>query len=108
MAGQHRDVHVCGCSACRSHPHSALAREHSAILRVFTTLDERARRLFAGLLAARQGHGGIQRLADITGLSRNTIRRGQREIADVNGAPPGRIRRPGAGRKRAEKKTPRS
>jgi hypothetical protein len=73
---------------------------------VFATLDEKARRLFAGLLAARHGHGGIQLLAEITGLSRNTIRRGQREIADADGTPSGRIRRPGGGRQRAEKKTP--
>jgi DNA-binding phage protein len=80
-----------------------VAEDHRAINRVVASLDERRRRLFAGLLAQQAGHGGIARVARITGLSRTTVLRGLRELA----APPdpsGRVRRPGGGRPRVEKK----
>jgi DNA-binding phage protein len=66
-------------------------------------LDERSRRLVAALLADHQGRGGITRVAQITGLSRNTIRWGQQELTQPKVSFPARIRRPGGGRKRAEK-----
>jgi hypothetical protein len=48
-------------------------------------------------------------LIEITGLSRNTIRRGQAEIQHPGRAPKrGRIRQAGSGRKRAEKNIRRS
>jgi predicted ArsR family transcriptional regulator len=70
-------------------------------------LDERQRRLFAGLLAMRRGHGGILQLAEITGLSRTTIRRGIAELRRRGGLAARRIRKPGGGRKLLEKKSPR-
>jgi DeoR/GlpR family transcriptional regulator of sugar metabolism len=73
---------------------------------VLTSLDERGRRLFAGLLARERGHGGVVALARITGLSRTTIRRGLLELERDGAEPAGRVRGPGGGRKRAEKKTP--
>jgi DeoR/GlpR family transcriptional regulator of sugar metabolism len=54
------------------------------------------------LLARQQGRGAIRRLARITGVSRNTIRRGLHELGQR--VAPGRIRRPGGGRPAAEKK----
>jgi hypothetical protein len=108
MADRPSIVHVCTCPVCRGQPCGATAREHKAVNRVLATLDEKSRRLFAGLLARQHGRGGIQRLAEITGLSRNTIRRGRREIACANRAATGRIRRPGGGRQRVEKKIPAS
>jgi hypothetical protein len=45
----------------------------------------------------------------ITGLNVETIRRGRRELDDsLRDCPPGRIRRPGAGRPAVGKKTPAS
>ena len=67
-------------------------------------LDERSRRLFAGLLARQLGHGGIQRVLEITGLARVTIRRGLRECDESQPAELGRARRAGGGRKLIEKK----
>jgi DNA-binding phage protein len=67
-------------------------------------LDERGRRLFAGILARRQGHGGIWQVAEITGLSRMTIRRGLYESQRGQAEPSDRVRRPGGGRKCVEKK----
>jgi hypothetical protein len=105
MADQERKtVRVCACPVCRSRSDSAVAEYHRAINRVAVELDERGRRLFTGLLAKRHGRGGIQLLAVITGLDRKTVRRGLREIKQVGRSKSERIRRPGAGRKRAEKK----
>src|SRR5262249_42040948 len=70
------------------------------------TLDEKSRRLVVGLLAKQHGWGGIARLARITGLSRDTVRRGQRELAHPDQRVAGRIRRPGGGRQPVEKKCP--
>ena len=100
----YRPIYRCTCPACRTQPHSALAGEHTAINRLLATLDEKARRQVAGLLALQHGRGGITRLATITGLSRNTIRRGLHEIQNPVPQLLGRVRRAGGGRKRLEKK----
>ena len=71
-------------------------------------LDERSRRLFAGLLARQLGHGGIQHVSEITGLTRVTIRRGLRECDEAQSAELDRVRRAGGGRKLIEKKALRS
>lgn len=67
-------------------------------------LDERNRRLFAGLLARQIGRGGKQRVVEITGLSRVTIRRGLRECDESQPAELDRVRCAGGGRKLIEKK----
>lgn len=96
--------HVCTCEVCRQHPYSAVAEHHWAINRVLATLDERNRRRFVGLLALQWGWGGVQRLIEITGLSRNTIVRGRLELQHPQRAPKStRVRQAGAGRKRVEK-----
>lgn len=65
------------------------------------TLSERDRRRFAALEAARLGHGGIEYVADVLGCSTKTIERGLGELAHLPKDPAeGRIRRPGAGRKK--------
>jgi hypothetical protein len=67
-------------------------------------LDERSRRLFAGLLARQLGRGGIQRILEITGLSRMTIRLGLRECDESQPSELDRVRCAGGGRKLIEKK----
>lgn len=42
--------------------------------------DEKSRRRLVGFLAFEYGHGGIELMRQITGLSRVTIRRGRDEI----------------------------
>lgn len=98
-----RPVYHCPCLVCRTQPQSSLAGEHAAINQVLASVGEKARRQCAGLLALQHGRGGITHVAEITGLSRNTIRRGQRDIQHPAAAP-GSIRHPGGGRKRIEKK----
>ena len=44
-------------------------------------LNEQQRRWYVALEAERIGHGGTERLAQITGMNVNTIRRGRRELA---------------------------
>jgi hypothetical protein len=94
------------CPACRDHPHGATAQEHRAINRLLAVADERLRRLLAGLLAKQMGRGGIARLTEISGLDRNTVARGQRELRQGRPASGARIRRVGGGRKRLEDKRP--
>src|SRR5712692_3692696 len=100
-----RPVYQCCCLACQNHPKGGVAVDHQAINRVLALLDERQRRLFVGLLAMRRGHGGILALAEISGLSRTTIRRGMAELRRGVGLTRRRIRKPRGGRKLLEKKS---
>ena len=106
MAKEHsrRAVHVCTCTTCQQHPQNSAAREHRRINRLVAVADERTRRLLVGYLARQHGRGGIAHFARITGLDPNTIARGQRELRHARPTPAHRIRRPGAGQPRAEKK----
>src|SRR5262249_31980901 len=60
-------------------------------------LDERARRLWAAAESIAIGYGGDALISAATGLARETIRNGRRELA-AGVLVAGRIRRPGAGR----------
>jgi hypothetical protein len=66
-------------------------------------LDERARRLWLANEAIAFGRGGISLVARETGTSRTTITEGVKEINGIKPLPGTRIRRPGAGRRKAEK-----
>ncbi|HSF22522.1 MAG TPA: ISAzo13 family transposase [Burkholderiales bacterium] len=65
-------------------------------------LDERLRRLVAAAEVAAAGAGGVSAVARATGVSRRAIRAGVKELKARGAAAlaPGRIRRPGGGRKR--------
>jgi len=99
-------VHVCPCSVCRQHPRAAVAREHRTINQLLAAADERLRRLLAGFFARQRGPGGIVQMEQITGIDRNTIAKGRRELGKAKSPSLGRIRRPGAGRKPLEEKHP--
>jgi hypothetical protein len=103
MADRKR-IRQCCCRDCCSRRDREVVEYHRSINRVMLELDERSRRLFAGLLARQFGRGGVQQVFEITGLSRGTIRRGLRESQLGQAIEPGRIRAPGGGRKRVEKK----
>lgn len=79
----------------------------AALLLFFATLNERQRRLYAGVESLRLGHGGDRRIAELTGLDVHTVARGRQELLaqDVELE---RIRTAGAGRVRVEKKRRRS
>ena len=101
-------VHHCCCPDCNRCPQGTIAEEHRLINQLVATFDEKSRRLYVAFLARQQGRGGIAKLARITGLSRNTIRRGQRELLRPSPDLENRIRHKGGGRMRLEKKRHRS
>jgi transposase len=63
-------------------------------------LDERARRLVLGAVARAAGEGGVTAVARVAGASWQTVSDGAAELASGRVAGPGRVRRPGGGRKR--------
>lgn len=63
-------------------------------------LDERSRRLVAGAESLALDRGGISAVSRATGMSRPVIRQGIAELKNPETALTGRVRRPGAGRKR--------
>jgi len=69
-------------------------------------LDERTRRLTAANEARTLGHGGISQVSRVCGLSRKAIKKGIREIESGTAPPPGRVRQPGAGRKKTTDRDP--
>jgi hypothetical protein len=77
---------------------AAITQRFAALREV---LDERSRRLVAAAESAAIGRGGVSAVARATGMSRQVIRQGMTELTEVGVHPPGRIRRPGGGRKRA-------
>ncbi len=97
-------VHECGCAACQAGEH-AERDDHRQLNLLLSRLDEQQRRWIAGREALRLGYGGFQRIAEITGLHPETIRRGRDELEDeLRDRPADRIRLPGGGRPRVEKK----
>ncbi len=65
------------------------------------TLSEKDRRRFAALEATQRGYGGITYIAGVLNCSQKTIERGIAELDQLADDPAaGRVRRPGAGRKK--------
>ena len=75
----------------------------AAIVLFYSLLDEKQRRLYAGLEALKTGRGGDVRIAKLLGLDRGTVARGRqallRQEVDTE-----RVRRAGGGRQSVEKK----
>jgi len=69
-------------------------------------LNERARRIWAATEAREAGRGGIIFVSRATKISYSTIVRGLQELKSGEIAEPGRVRRPGAGRKKLLQKDP--
>jgi transposase len=67
---------------------------------LFPHLDERQQRLLMGAEARILGHGGVRVVARAAGKSEATVRKGVDEL-EAGGAPLGRVRRRGGGRKKA-------
>jgi hypothetical protein len=75
----------------------------AAILLFMSLLDEKQRRLYAGLESLKSGQGGDVWISEILELHPGTVARGRRELlsGEILGE---RVRKPGAGRKPLEKK----
>jgi hypothetical protein len=74
---------------------------------VLPLMNELQRRILVAAEARAYGRGGVQTLAQITGMSRQTIYRGLQDLLAKRKKPSGRIRRPGGGRKRLRDQYPR-
>jgi hypothetical protein len=83
------------------------AELRAAIVLFFSLLDEKQRRLYAGLESLKLGYGGDRRLAEFIGMDPHTVGKGRRELLEQDFGID-RIRKAGGGRKRMEKKRPKS
>ncbi len=83
-----------------------LEQSKAAAVLLLSLLDERQRRLFAGLESMLLGWGGDRRIAEMTGLDVHTIAKGRRELLQGKLLAEG-VRRPGGGRTAGENKRPR-
>ena len=77
----------------------------AAVILFFSTLNEKQRRLYAGLESAKLGHGGDRRLSQILDMDVHTVAKGRQELL-FGGIDIGEVRDVGGGRKRI-KKSPR-
>lgn len=73
------------------------------LMAFFGLLDERQRRLFAGLQAAQLGHGGDRIIAELLGLDVHTVAKGRQEAFSGQSIDK-RLRKKGGGRKSVQKK----
>ena len=78
----------------------------AAIVLFASLLDERQRRLYAGLESLKCGWGGDARIAKLLGIDPGTVARGRKQLL-AQDIERDRVRRPGGGRPRLEKKRPR-
>jgi hypothetical protein len=69
----------------------------------FETLNEKQKRLFAGLKANELGYFGVRQVSAQLGLHPHTIRAGQKELAEIAATtePSPRLRKVGGGRKKS-------
>jgi hypothetical protein len=74
----------------------------AAIVLFFSVLNEKQRRLYAGLESFKWGHGGDRKIAELLGLDVGTVAKGRRDLLsqDVERE---RVRKVGAGRRSVKK-----
>lgn len=74
----------------------------TAIILFFSILDEKQRRLFAGLESLKMGYGGDIWIAEILGIDKKTVSKGRQELLEgkIN---IDTIRSPGGGRQKIKK-----
>jgi len=79
--------------------------EAKALLILFCSmLNEKQRRLYAGLESLKLGHGGDAHIASILGMDPHTVAKGRKELMDADLTATDRLRAAGAGRPSQEKK----
>lgn len=81
-----------------------LFQEGKTLIELFVgILDEKQRRLYAGLESIKLGHGGDQKIAHLFGMDMHTVAKGRKELWSSE-IETDRVRRVGGGRKFLEKK----
>jgi hypothetical protein len=78
----------------------------AAIVLFYSILNERQRRLYAGLESFKFGYGGDRKIANLLGSNTHTVAKGRRELFSQDFEAK-RVRKEGGGRKPVEKKHPR-
>ena len=74
----------------------------AATILVYSRLDERQRRLCAGLESLRLGYGGDRKVADLLSMNVHTVAKGRKELL-VEDLDLDRVRRAGGGRRLIKK-----
>jgi hypothetical protein len=77
----------------------------AGLILFFSLLDEKQRRLYAGMEAAKLGRGGDRKISGLLGLDPHTVAKGRLELFGGS-VERGCVRSAGAGRKPVEKKLP--
>lgn len=72
----------------------------------YHSLSEKDRRRYAAVEATKLGHGGVQYLAALLECDPQTIAQGRKDLESPPDLPPGRVRQPGGGRKKALESIP--
>ncbi len=99
------EVHICECPHCQQESTHADQELHQEMNLLLSRLDEQQRRWYVAVESKRMGADGDHLLSQITGLDEKTIQRGREELAaSLVERPAKRVRLPGGGRPRAEKK----
>lgn len=82
--------------------------QKDALFKILDTLNEAQTRWFVAREAMLLGHGGIKKMCELTGISKPTVIRGIKELKSrkILANEDGRVRQPGAGRKKIEQKNP--
>lgn len=86
-----------------SHPTATPDELKAAIVLFVSLLDEKQRRLYAGLESLRSGYGGDQRIAELLCLDVGTVAKGRHQLLEQD-AEVGRVRKTGGGRRSVKKK----
>lgn len=90
-----------------ANPDLAIEEAKATILLFYGLLDEKQRRLYAGLESLKLGHGGDVHIASLLGIDPHTVARGRQELL-AGEIDPERVRVKGGGRPSQEKKRPKS
>ena len=102
-----RQSHRASMSILIDNPNLAVEEAKAAIMLFLGALDERQRRLYAGLESLKTGYGGDAYIAQLFGLDRHTVAKGRKELLSDASSVEG-VRRSGGGRSSVEKKSPTS
>lgn len=87
-----------------TNPDLAIEEARALLVLFCSLLNEKQRRLYAGLESLKLGHGGDAHIAAILGLDSHTVAKGRKELMDADLSATDRVRAPGAGRPSQEKK----
>ena len=76
----------------------------ASIILFYSLLNEKQRRIYAGLESLKIGRGGDKVISDLLGLNINTIKKGRKELLEDSVSIDTINRKPGGGRKKLTKK----